>query len=119
MRSWLLLVQSLQQWELLVPVLLLPVLLLPVLELPVLLLPVLLLAPVLLLPVLLLAPELPLLVPGRLLVPEPPPQALMPMQKELGPPPLELLVVEQPLVEESQEPVRESQQTVSLRQVAH
>jgi hypothetical protein len=65
------------------------------------------------------APELPLLVPGRRLAPEQQPQALIPMQKELGPPPLELLVAEQPLVEESQEPVQESQQKVSLRQVAH
>ena len=64
-------------------------------------------------------PGLSLLAPGLLLAQEQQPQALMPMQKELGPPPLELLVAEQPLTEESREPVQESQQKVSLRQVAH
>ena len=64
-------------------------------------------------------PGLPLLVPGRRLAPEQQPQAPLPMKKELEPPPLELLVAEQPLMEESLEPVQEPQQKVSLRQVAH
>jgi hypothetical protein len=45
----------------------------------------------------------------------------MPIQRELGLPRLTLLlpVAEQPRVGKSLEPVQESQQKVSLRQVAH